>query len=403
MGALIVAVVSGLGVLGSLFWIVQFAEAIRYRRQAVWLNALPPDLAEGDWPSVAVIFAARNEAAMVERATRSLLAQDYPDLALIAVDDRSTDGTGAILDAIAAEDARLKVIHVDQLPAGWLGKNHALHLAAGAHAARWLLFTDADIVFAPETLRRAVALAEREHFDHLAVAPDTLTESTGERVFMAMFILLLNAYAPPRKVKDPRSKAAAGVGAFNLVRAEAFRAIGGFRRLSMSVDEDIRLGQALKYAGYRSGMALGKAMISVRWQVGLGGMIRGLEKNFFAGAGFRLLFVAVAVIVLLVIGVAPHLGLFVGPWWTRATCAIGVGTTALILALWKRQAGVAWYHALILPVGAIACIVALVRSAVVTVRRRGVRWRDHHYPLDELRAHVRLRNAWTREVWRSTR
>ena len=146
--------VAGLGVLASLFWVGQLVEAIRYRTRAVWLagpaDAPPPD---GGWPAVAVIFAARNEAAMVERATRSLLAQDYPGLEVIAVDDRSTDGTGAILDAIAAEDARLTVVHIDELPAGWLGKTHALHVAAADRPRRdWLLFTDADVLFAPGTL-----------------------------------------------------------------------------------------------------------------------------------------------------------------------------------------------------------------------------------------------------------
>jgi glycosyltransferase involved in cell wall biosynthesis len=407
----IVAVVSGLGVLGSVFWIAQLVEAIRYRFRAVWLGDLRagagagPGVEAGDgrWPAVAVIFAARNEAAMVERATRSLLAQDYPGLALIAVDDRSTDGTGAILDAIAAEDARLSVVHVDELPSGWLGKTHALQAAAATTSAPWLLFTDADVLFGPETLRRAIALAEREALDHLAVVPDILTESAGERAFVAMFILLYNAYAPPRKVGDPRSKVAAGVGAFNLVRAGAFDAIGGFRRLTMSVDEDMRLGQALKFAGYRGAMALGKGMVAVRWQVGLGGMIRGLEKNFFAGAGYRLAFVAIAVLGLVVIGIAPHAALFVGPWWTRAASALGIAAIALILAMMRRQGGVAWYHALVLPIGAVACIVALLRSATLAVRRRGIRWRDHDYPLDELRAHARGRDEWTREVWRSTR
>lgn len=403
MGSMLVALVAASGVLGSLFWIGQLVEALRYRRRAVWLRDLSAEPPAGGWPAVAVIFAARNEAAMVERATRSLLAMDYPELEVLAVDDRSTDDTGAILDAIAAEDARLKVVHVTDLPPGWLGKNHAVNAAAGTTDAPWLLLTDADVLFAPGTLLRSIALAERARLDHLAVGPDVVTETVGERVFLAMFILLFNAYAPPRKVCDPRSKASAGVGAFNLVRNEAFRAIGGFRHIALSVDEDMRLGQALKYAGYRGGMALGKGMVSVRWQVGLGGMIRGLEKNFFAGAHYRLAIVAVMIVGFVIIGIAPHLGLFVGPWWTRSVCALGIASIALMLAALRRQGGVAWYHALILPVGAVACIAALLRSATLAVHRRGIRWRDHLYPLDELRTHVRRRDAWSREVWRSTR
>jgi glycosyltransferase involved in cell wall biosynthesis len=382
--------------------LAQLVEAIRYRARDVWLDTLPADPPRDGWPGVAVIFAARNEAARVEQATRSLLDQDYPHLELIAVDDRSTDGTGAILDALAVEDRRLRVVHIPDLPPGWLGKTHALQAAAGETPARWLLFTDADVVFAPGALRRAIALAEREQLDHVAVTPDVETEGVGERVFLAMFILMLNTYAPPRKVSDPRSKAAMGVGAFNLVRAEAFRAIGGFRRIALSVDEDMRLGQALKYAGYRAGVVMGKGMVSVRWQVGLGGMIRGLEKNFFAGAEYRLSMVAVGVFGLLVIGVAPYLALFVGPIPTRIFSALGITAVALILAAMRRQGGVAWYHALLLPVGALACVAALLRSAALAVRRGGIRWRDRLYPLDQLREHVRLRDAWTREVWRST-
>jgi cellulose synthase/poly-beta-1,6-N-acetylglucosamine synthase-like glycosyltransferase len=405
MGSTIVAVLAGLGVVGSLFWVVQLVEAIRYRIGAVWLSTVPAERPKtcDDWPSVAIVFAARNEAAMVERATRSFLALDYPELTVIAVDDRSTDATGAILDAVAAEDPRLSVVHVRELPAGWLGKTHALHEAAALAPARWILFTDADVVFRPDTLRRAIALALTRGLDHLAVVPDVITQSVGERVFLAMFLLMFNAYAPPRKVSQFRSKVAAGVGAFNMVRAEPLRAIGGFRRLALSVDDDMRLGQALKFAGYRGNIALGKGLIAVRWQVGLGGMIRGLEKNFFAGAEYRLGFVAIAVLGLAVIGVAPYSGLLIGPWWTRLVCLAGVGSVALILGLMKRPGDVAWYHGLILPVGAVACIVALVRSTALALRRRGIRWRDHHYALDELRAHVRHRDEWARAVWRSTR
>jgi hypothetical protein len=403
MGSTIVVVVAGMGLLASLFWLGQLVEAVRFRLRAVWLADIDVEPPGGGWPRLAVIFAARNEAPVIEPAVRSLLAQDYPDLEVVAVDDRSTDGTGAILDALAAADRRLDVVHVSELPPGWLGKTHALHAAAEATTADWLLFTDADIVFAPGTLRLAVAWAEAGAIDHMAMVPEVVTESAGERVFLAMFLLLFNAYAPPRKVGHFRSKVAAGVGAFNMVRARAFRAIGGFRRLALSVDEDMRLGQALKFAGYRGAIVLGQGLLSVRWHVGLGGMIRGLEKNFFAGAQYRVGNVVAAVLGMLVIGVAPHAAVFVGSWWTRAVAAAGVAAIALILALMRRPGGVAWYHALVLPIGAAACIVALCRSAVLAMRRRGIRWRDHHYSLDELRAHVRLRNQWTREVWRSTR
>jgi hypothetical protein len=190
-----------------------------------------------------------------------------------------------------------------------------------------------------------------------------------------------------------------------MVRSSAFRAIGGYSHLVLSVDDDMRLGQALKFAGYSTRVLLGHGALSVRWQVGLVGMIRGLEKNFFAGLNFSLLKSAAGALGLLWLGATPHLGLFFGPWWARIVCALGVAALALIIGFVRPgwQNGVAWYYALALPVSALLCVVALVRSVWLTLLRRGICWRDHHYPLDALREHVKRRNAWTREVWKSTR
>src|SRR5579864_6542541 len=104
---------------------------------------------------------------------------------------------------------------------------------------------------------------------------------------MAMFGLMFLLYSPVWAVENRALPAHLGIGAFNLVRASVFRAIGGLSRLALSVDDDMRLGQALKFAGYSTRVLLGHGAVSVRWQVGLGGMIRGLEKNFFAGLTSR--------------------------------------------------------------------------------------------------------------------
>ena len=279
---------------------------------------------------------------------------------MIAVDDRSTDATGAILDAIAAEEDRLRVVHVRELPGGWLGKTHALQSASEATSATWLLFSDADVILAPGALRRAVAWAEREGIDHVAVMFDVVTEGEGERIFLAFFGLMAAIYAPRWQVAARASRTHVGVGAFNLVRAEAFHAIGGFRRVALSVDDDMRLGQALKVAGYATRLVVGRGAVSVRWQVGLAGMIRGLEKNSFAVLDYRLPVALLALLAIVVIGMAPHAGLFVGPWWSRALCAVGIGSVALLLADPNGQSGVPWRHALTLPISAFVCAIALV-------------------------------------------
>lgn len=395
-------VVSGLGAFGSWAWILLLGQMAWHRRASVRLADCPPGPPPRGWPSVAILFAARNEADGVETAARSMLAQGAPVSEVIAVDDRSTDATGAILDALAPVDPRLRVVHVRELPSGWLGKNHALQAAAETTAARWLLLTDADVVFAPGSVGKAVGWAEANGFDHLILIPEVPTETWGERVFLGFFALAFALHAPPWRVTNARLKASAGVGAFNLVRADAFRSIGGLRRLALTIDDDVRLGQALKFAGYRAGVVLGTGEVSVRWQVGLGGMVRGLEKNFFAALGFRVWAVPCAVAALLVLGVFPFAGVFVGPWWQRAVCGVGVAAVAAILEASGGPFGVRWYHALGLPLGALAFALALVRSTVVTLRQGGVRWRDHHYPLGELKDHVRRRDAWLRELWLST-
>lgn len=396
--------ISGLGTLGSLAWISVFLQILRHGRKHVpQIRDLPEDSPESGWPGLTVAFAARNEATNVEAATRSLLAQNYPDLTIVAVDDRSTDETGAILDRLCAEDNRLRVVHIAELPLGWLGKNNALQNAADATKTEWLLLTDADVIFAPGTLRRTMAWAVANRLDHVTVAPDNITETFGERVFLAMFSLAFAMRSPAWRVRDDRRKDSLGIGAFNLVRLEAFRAVGGFRRLALSIDDDMRLGQALKYAGYRPGFLFAKGAISLRWQVGAIGMIRGIEKNFFAALDFKLAAVFLGLITLLAVGVFPHVGVFVGPWWTRAVCLAGVLSIVGLLQMGEGQHGVRWYHGLFLPLGAVMCVVALLRSTYRTLRDRGVRWRNHLYPLDELRRHVRYRNEWLTEVWRSTR
>ena len=399
----LVLLVAALGVVGSLVWIVNFALLARHLDQIVFLGELPVDPPVDGWPSLAVVFAARDEAAMVEAATLSMLAQDYPGLELIAVDDRSTDQTGSILDEIARREGRLRVVHIAHLPGGWLGKTHALQLGSDATEARWVLFTDGDVIFEPKALKQAIAFAEQEGIDHLTVGPGVPAESIGERIFLGFFELLFVLRAGFRSVSDRASRAYIGIGAFNLVRLQALRDVGGFRHLALSVDDDMRLGQVLKFAGYRSRLVLGEGAVTVRWQVGLGGMIRGLEKNFFAATGFSLVKTFAGSLVLAMLGIAPFAGLLIGPKWTRIACGLGVATVAATMFASSRQSRIPWYYAPTMPLGATALLIALWRSVALTLKRDGVRWRGHHYPLADLKRHVRTRDAWTREVWKSTR
>ena len=160
--------------------VVPFVLLVRHRRAI----PQPPSARAGIMlPSLSIVVPARDEAASIGRALGSLLAQDYPDLEVIAVDDRSADGTGDVLREVAAREPRLAVLRVDDLPAGWLGKNHALWRGAQRSSGQWLLFTDADVVFAPGALRRALAYAVDQGLDHLTLAPRLMTTTIELNIF----------------------------------------------------------------------------------------------------------------------------------------------------------------------------------------------------------------------------
>ncbi len=397
--------VGGLGCLGSLAWLGLLGHLIRHRRAAIFLADQDDSAPPGGWPGVAMIFAARDEAGGVERAARSMLGQDYPRLEVIAVDDRSVDATGAILDALAAEPqgSRLRVVHVRELPAGWLGKTHALQSASEATEARWLLFTDADVQFGAGALRRAIRFAELEGLDHVTVLPEVPAESVAEGMFLAIFGLLFGLACPLGRLERRDSRAHMGVGAFNLVRAGTFRDIGGFRHLALTVEDDMMLAKVIKFAGYRMRALLGTGMVSVRWQVGLGGMVRGLEKNFFAALRFRVSIVLVALAGIFALGIAPYLGLAVAPWPMKVVCAAGIVAFGLLLEGTRPHSRIGWAYTVLIPVATVVVMFTLIRSTVLTLARGGVVWRGHRYPIEELKAHARRRDAWLREVWLSTR
>jgi hypothetical protein len=208
---------------------------------------------------------------------------------------------------------------------------------------------------------------------------------------------------PIWRVENPARRAHLGVGAFNLVRAERFHDIGGFRRLALSVDDDMRLGEALKAAGGCPRVLLGDRAVVVKWHTGLWGMIRGLEKNGFAVAHYRVAEAAAMMLLVMGLGTGPFLLLIFGPPGLAPIGLAALVSAGAAMEQYGRQNGVRWYDALLLPLSAAVLAFALARSAWLTLRRGGVVWRGRHYPLPRLRAHVRWRDAWLREVWKSTR
>ena len=341
--------------------------------------------APAEWPVVSLVVPARDEGEKIEPALKSLLAIDYPRLEIIAVDDRSHDATGAVMDRLAAEDSRLRVFHLTDLPAGWLGKNNAMHQGAQIASGEWLLFTDGDIFFSPQTLRLAISYVESSGIDHLCMNPGLIPGGYWENAMTVCFGMLFFAAFKVCLIPTRWKGAYCGIGAFNLVRAAVYRDVGGFERLRLDVLDDVNLGWLVKQAGYRQQLLAGDDLIRVRWQNSFWGVIRGLEKNSFASLHYSLGELVRSTLVLAVVFFAPYAGLF---FWRQPAAWGYVFSVALMHGTYGYVAfrsGSGLRVAPVLPAMYLTFLYVLWRSAVITLHQGGVRWRDTFYPLDELR------------------
>lgn len=337
-------------------------------------------------PLVSIIAAARNEARGIEAALTSVLQLDYPALEVIVVDDRSTDETGAILDRLARLHPLLKVKHISALPEGWLGKNHALYVGAEAASGEILLFTDADVVFEPTTLRRAVGFIEREQLDHLTAIPDVRVPGLALNAFVTAFGVFFLLYARPWKARDPNSRHHIGVGAFNLIRSAVYRAIGTHRAIAMRPDDDLKLGKLVKKRGFRQDVVNGKDFIIVEWYSSVSEMIDGLMKNAFAGVEYSLVALAASTVALVLMNVWPVVALLTTHGVTRALN--GVSVMLIVLLFWTSTgfAGGRLGYVLAYPGAVLLFVYIMWRSALVAVVRGTVTWRGTAYPLAQMRA-----------------
>ncbi|MCS7080690.1 MAG: glycosyltransferase family 2 protein [Chloracidobacterium sp.] len=335
---------------------------------------------------VSVIVAARNEADTIEPALRSLAAQDHPALEIIVVNDRSTDATSDVLARLQQEYPSLKVITVPELPPGWLGKNHAHWIGAQAAQGEFLLFTDADIVMHPSAVRRATAFAVAERLDHLAMGPEVHMPGALLTAFLGTFTMCFAMFIRPWRARDPRSPAFVGVGAFNLVRRAAYERAGTHAAIRMRPDDDIKLGKIIKRAGGRQELVAGKHLLSVVWYRSVGELIRGLEKNAFAGMDYNLALAAVGPLTLFVLFVWPYLALALTTGWLWWLNLLNAALGLVLYADNSLRHGVKWRHVPLFPVTVVLLIFIVWNAVLRTLVRRGITWRGTHYPLAELKA-----------------
>ena len=335
-------------------------------------------------PRVSIIVPARNEEETLEQALNTLLALDYNNYEVIAVNDRSTDSTGEIMERIA-EDSSLRVIHHSELPAGWLGKTHAMWTAANQATGDWLLFTDADVLFKPDSLRRALAYAETVSADHVVLFPRMIMKRPGEYMMIAFFQTMFMFGHRPWKVADPSTDDHMGVGAFNLVRRRVYDAVGTYEALRMEVLDDMKLGKVVKKAGFAQRNVFGGDLISIRWAKGAMGVVNNLTKNFFAVLSFQWWRTVISAFGLAFLNFGPFLGVFLAHGWVRIPYAVALGSMFLIYIGMSWRSSVPPYYFLLHPVSTGLFIYTLLRSMVLTLWNDGIEWRGTKYPLDELR------------------
>ena len=337
-------------------------------------------------PRVSIIVPARNEERDVESSLTSLLQLDYDNYEIIAVDDRSTDATGRIMERVAASaNQRLRVIHHRELPSGWLGKTHAMWTAANQASGEWLLFTDADVLFKPDSVRRALAYAEAEKADHVVLFPQMLMKTPGEYMMIAFFQSMFVFGHRPWKVADPKSRDHIGVGAFNLVRRNAYETVGTYKRLRMEVVDDMKLGKVVKNAGFAQRNVFGGDLISIRWARGAMGVVDNLTKNFFAVLSFQLWRTLISAFGLAFLNLMPFLGLSFAHGWERLPFAIALASMFSIYVGMSRRSGIPAYYFVLHPFSSALFIYTLMRSMFHTLWNDGIIWRGTKYPLDELR------------------
>lgn len=377
--------------LSALLWLWQL--------YAVWTtDRLMPRVAEMPHsmlthpPKVSVIIPACNEADTLEQAMLSRLEEDYPNLEFILVDDRSTDNTRQIAEKIAAGDDRVKLVRINRLRTGWLGKVNALDQGVKASSGEWLVFSDADTHVKPGALTRLIHYCESNNLAHVAVLFDFFKGPLLIDACINVFLKALVIAGTPWRIRNPKSRAYGGAGAFSMLRRSALDRTKGLEWLKMEIIDDVSLGMMIKRSGFDCDMVHGGEFIGLHWYKSFKAMTPGLGRALFSSVGdYRswLLFLAgtlgyimdmIAYVALIPMGIS----------WLPY-----MGAGLVLLTLWvsilnARLIGLGLLPALLLPLGNTITFALTLRTAVVTAFQGGVYWRGVFYSKKELRKGRRL-------------
>jgi cellulose synthase/poly-beta-1,6-N-acetylglucosamine synthase-like glycosyltransferase len=336
-------------------------------------------------PTLSMLVAGKEEAANIERCLRGLLAQDYPNLQLIAINDRSEDQTGAIMERVAAEDDRLTALHVTELPDGWFGKNNAMRLGLERATGEWLCFTDADCEFdSPKLLHAAVSFALENKIEFLSVLPKLETGTFWERVIQPVAGAILVYWTPPQKVNNPRKATAYANGAFMLIHRDAYARLGGHEAVKATLNEDMHFARRAKQVGVRLHVLRGGDLYRVRMYTGFRAAWRGWSRIFYGCFGS--LGKIVASSAMIIIGsLSPYISLLLSPLSGAAAAPIAMAAGFAVLAqmtvMWRfyQLSGITPILAVTYPLGAALVFAMHLNAMSKAVGVTRTTWRGTTY------------------------
>ncbi len=344
---------------------------------------------------LSVIIPARDEAATIETVVRSVLASSYEPFEVIVVDDRSSDGTAAIVERIAAGDSRLRLVRGEEPPPGWFGKPHACWQGYRAARGEILVFTDADTRHEPALLEHAVGSLEAESADLLTVAAHQLCLGFWERVVMPQLWLLLGLrYYPARVNRATRPRDVIANGQFIMMTREAYEAIGTHDAVRDEVAEDLALAQRCVATGRKLWFTYGNTLIETRMYRSLGHLVEGWSKNIYLGARrsfpdepvLRALVLPMLVFPMLFWLLPPAVlawGAVSGEPLLAGLTGAALLATAMSLGFWMLVSygmRIPPLYGLGYPLGALVVLFIMARS---TFRgRRAVEWKGRRYAMD---------------------
>ena len=364
-------------------WILATIDALIGFRK---LESLEKAEAARSGPLLSVIVAARNEEEHILQSVRTQLKQTYKNTEWILVNDRSEDATGRLMEDLRSSDSRIKVIHIESLPEGWLGKNHALYKGCQLAAGNLILFTDADVMYHHEAFSKAVGYFEKHRLDHLTATPNLSAKPFWLKAFVAFFLFGFSYYKRPWLGNNPRSKTGVGIGAFNMVTRSAYEKVGTHEQIKMRPDDDLQLGMMIKRMGLKQRIATAMTLIEVEWYQSLSDALAGLEKNTFAGLHYRISMVLFSVFGVFVSQVVPFFTLFSKNQAVAILSAANlVFLTFLYVMVTKKMTRFSPWLFFVLPFTALLFIFSILRASYLTFKRGGIIWRGTKYTLAELR------------------